>query len=225
MRTMVLLGVVAIAQAGTAIDVSSLTIGTPTTVTELDLGKLKGELRQLTWSPDGTEFALRTSDGDKPSDGVHFYTVALSGGTVATVSREPDWAAAYWALKSDRSAPGLPAVMIDLDQKLEIQKVGTGSAGAAAGGDRAGGGTVMSSDNIDREAQHQKENIFRLTLYGEAISTFVNQRPIPGLQFGWGPKGTARSRLSIPMAGCSCSISRNTKWRVERQTRYREKRA
>lgn len=31
------------------IDVSAVTIGPPTTVTELDVGKLKGDLRQLSW--------------------------------------------------------------------------------------------------------------------------------------------------------------------------------
>lgn len=183
-------GVVAVAQSPATFDVSSLTVGSPATITELDLGKLKGELRQLSWSPDGSQIELRTSDGDKPTDLVHFYTVAVAGGGVTPVEREPEWATAYWAFKSDRSAPGLQGVLIDLDQQHEMQKVGTGSAGAAAGGDRTGGGTVMSADNIDREAQNQKETVFRLTLYGEAISTFVNERPVPGLQFGWGPRGS-----------------------------------
>jgi hypothetical protein len=183
---LLLLGLVV--QVPGSLDVSGLTIGAPNVVAELEVGTLKGEPRQLSWSPDGSQLALRTSEGDKPTDRTSFYTVALSGGGVVAVQREPDWAAEYWAFKSDRSAPGIPGVQIDLDQKLEIQKVGTGSAGAAAGGDRAGGNTVMSADNIDREAQHQRENVFRLTLYGDTISTFVNQRPIPGLQFGWGPK-------------------------------------
>ncbi len=30
----------------------------------------------------------------------------------------------------------------------------------------------------------------RLTLYGEAISQFVNERAQPGEQFSWGPAGT-----------------------------------
>jgi dipeptidyl aminopeptidase/acylaminoacyl peptidase len=183
-------GPAAAAQSPASLDVSSLTLGSPTTVAELDLGKLKGDLRQLSWSPDGSQIAVRTSDGDKPTDAVHFYTIAVAGGAVTSVPREPEWATAYWAYKSDRSAPGLPAVMIDLDQKMEVQKVGTGSAGAAAGGDRTGGANVMSADNVDREAQNQREHVFRLTLYGEAVSTFVNERPLPGLQFGWGPRGS-----------------------------------
>jgi hypothetical protein len=177
-------------QASTMLDVSSAKIGAPTVVADLDLGKLKGELRRVSWSVDDSELALRTAEGDKPADRVHFFIVGAAGGVVTAVDREPDWANEYWTFKSDRSAPGLPGVMIDVQQTLENVKIGTGSAGAAAGIDRAGGNTVMSADNIDREAQHQKQNVIRLTLYGEAISQFVNQRPAPGEQFSWGPKGT-----------------------------------
>jgi hypothetical protein len=192
MRWLLLLGSIVVfqAQAPVSFDVSSLTIGAPAVVAELDLGKLKGELRRVAWSADGSELALRTAEGDKPDDRVHFFIVAVAGGAVTAVDREPDWATDYWTFKSDRSAPGLPGVLIDVQQTLENVKIGTGSAGAAAGGDRAGGNTVMSSDNIEREAQRQKQNVIRLTLYGEPISQFVNQRPAPGEQFSWGPAGT-----------------------------------
>jgi len=177
-------------QTSVAIDVATMTIGTPTAIAELDLGKLKGELRRVSWSADGSELALRTAEGDKPDDRVHFFIVEVAGGAVTAVEREPDWAKDYWTFKSDRSAPGLAGVLIDVQQTLENVKIGTGSAGAAAGGDRAGGNTVMSSDNIEREAQRQKQNVIRLTLYCEPISQFVNQRPEPGAQFSWGPTGT-----------------------------------
>lgn len=29
------------------------------------------------------------------------------------------WAGAYWSFKSDRTAPGVPALVIDVEQKLE----------------------------------------------------------------------------------------------------------
>ncbi len=156
----------------------------------LDGKTIKGEPSRLSWSPDAQELCLRTAEGDKPTDRVHFYVVPAAGGALTEVDREPDWAEGYWAFKSDRFAPGLPEVMIDVQRSSEIQKVGTGSAGALAGSDRAGGGTVMSADNIDREAQNQKESVLNLTVYGEVVSRFVNERPIPGWHFGWGPKGS-----------------------------------
>jgi len=36
-----------------AFDVATLKIGAPTAVVELDMGRLKGDLRQIGWSPDG----------------------------------------------------------------------------------------------------------------------------------------------------------------------------
>ncbi len=127
-RWLLLLGLAA--QPSSSLDVSSLTIGTPTVVAQLEVGALKGELRRVAWSPDGSELALRTAEGDKPTDRVHFFTVATAGGPVVAVEREPDWATDYWAFKSDRSAPGLAGVMIDVQQTIENIKIGTGSAGA-----------------------------------------------------------------------------------------------
>jgi len=173
------------------LDISTLKIGNPTTVAEIDLGKIKGELRRLSWSPDGSLFAIRTVDGDKPDDRVHFYVVSLAGGAVAAVDREPEWAGEYWSFKADRFAPGRPEVMITVEQKLENVKVGTG-AGAAA--DREsnplGGNNLNSPGNLERAASSQKQNVVSLMLYGEAISRFVNTRPLPGLDFSWGPEDT-----------------------------------
>ena len=171
------------------LDVSALQIGAPVAVAEIDLGKIKGDLRQLAWSPDFTQFYLQTADGDKPDDIVHHYLVPASGGAVAPAPREPEWAADYWRFKSDRSAPGIPDLMIDVKQTFEKIKIGTGSAGAA---DRSapGADSVSSGGNVERAAESQRENVVRLVLLDEPISTFVNQRVIPGLQFGWGPKAS-----------------------------------
>jgi hypothetical protein len=174
--------------SATALDVSTVKVGSRTTVTELDLGTLKGNLRQLGWSPDGTELYVQTADGTPPSEKLRHYTVAVAGGAVKPVDRQPDWAATFWAFKSDRAAPGIESLMIDVEQKVENMKYGTGSAGAAdRTGSALGGGNVVSSDNVDRAAQSQHVNVARLKLFDEAISEFFNERPIPGLMFSWGP--------------------------------------
>jgi hypothetical protein len=180
------------------IDVAALTIGAPHTVVELDLGKLKGELRQLAWEPNGNTLYIQTAEGNPQSPRLHHYWVAADGGAVMMVDAQPEWASVYWAFKSDRSAPGIGSLMIDVDQKFETLKYGTGSAGAADGGDRAGGGTVMSSNNIDREAQRSQLHVVRLTLLGETVSQFVDQPPIPGLLFGWGPEKSGAIAFSDP---------------------------
>lgn len=181
------------------LDVSTLKVSAPAAVAELDMGKLKGEPRQLAWSPDFTQFYIQTVDGDRPEDTVHHYTVAATGGAVTNAPRPPEWAVDYWRFKSDRYAPGVPELVIDVAQKMEVMKVGTGSAGAAEGGDRAGGGTVMSSANIDREAQNQKQSVIRMTLLDETVGQFVNQRFIPGLTFSWGPPSSGAIAFTDPV--------------------------
>jgi len=65
-RLLLLTSVLAISpgQTGTAVDASAVRVGAPATVTELDLGKMKGDLRQVGWSPDGSQLYLQTAEGD-----------------------------------------------------------------------------------------------------------------------------------------------------------------
>jgi hypothetical protein len=175
--------------SGTPLDVAALKVSAPTPIVELDLNKLKGDLRQIGWSTDGTQLYVQTSEGAPPSPKLRHYTVAASGGAVASVDRQPDWANTYWAFKSDRSAPGIGSLMIDVEQKFETLKVGTGPAGAL---DREAGGLGGNVGNIETLAKgndpNQKQLMIRLKLLDEAVSEFVNETPIPGLMFSWGPE-------------------------------------
>ena len=167
-------------QASGPIDVSALKLGPPTTVTALDLGKLKGDLRQIAWSPDGSELYVQTADGDPAAPKLRHYTVPSAGGAIKGLDVPPEWAMAFWAFKSDRSAPGIGTMQIDVAQKLEKVKVGTGSGRPG----EMGAGAGVSADKI---AEGQQQNVVRLMLGDEAVSEFVNERPIPGLMFSWGP--------------------------------------
>jgi hypothetical protein len=175
---------------GTPADVSALHIGALTPVTELDLGKLKGELRQIGWSSDATELYVQTAEGRDSSARLHHYLVPLSGGPPAPLKDKPEWAASYWSFKSDRFAPGIGSLMIEVQQSLENMKYGTGSAGAIDQGDRASGGLTTSGANAERAAMSDKNHVVRLKLLDETVSEFVNETVIPGLMFGWGPSGS-----------------------------------
>jgi hypothetical protein len=174
-----------------AADVSALRVTASRTVAELDLSKLKGDLREVAWSPEGGRLYIQTAEGRAPATRLRHYWVAIDGGAVLAVDAQPDWAGAYWAFKSDRAAPGLGGVMIDVDQKVENLKFGTGSAGAA---DRASNGlgadNINVGSNLEKAAESQRVNVVRLTLYGETISEFQNEQPVPGLMFGWGPENS-----------------------------------
>lgn len=174
--------------SGTSIDVSALKVGAPTTVVELDLGKLKGELRQIGWAPDGSKLYIQTADGPAQSPKLRHYAVNVEGGAIANLDQQPDWANAYWAHKSDRSAPGIASLMIDLEQKFETLKTGTGQAGALDREANPAGGNVGNIDTLAKgNDQNQKQHVVRLTLLDQTISEFVNETPIPGLMFSWGP--------------------------------------
>jgi hypothetical protein len=173
--------------SATRVDVSAVRVGPPATVAHLDLGRLKGELRQVGWSPDATQLYVQTADGDPPSVKRRHYLVPAAGGAAVAVDVQPDWAVAYWEFKSDRAAPGIGSLMIDFEQKLEKTKIGTGSGRP---GEMAGGSGGAVPVDIEKTAEGQHQNVARLTLLGETISEFVNQVPIPGLMFSWGPAGS-----------------------------------
>jgi hypothetical protein len=186
---------------GTPVDASALRVGAPATVTELDLGKLKGELRQVGWSQDGSELYVQTLDGTPPNAKLHHYVLAIEGGAPKPVDDQPEWARSYWQFKSDRFAPGLMSLMIGFEQKLEKVKIGTGTGrpGEMAGTPSSGAGTNMV--DIEKTAEGQHQNVARLTLLGETISEFINQVPIPGLMFSWGPAGTGAIAYTDREAG------------------------
>jgi hypothetical protein len=170
-----------------AVDASAVRIGAPATVTELDLGKLKGELRQLAWSRDGSELYVQTADGNPGSEKFRHYVVPIAGGAAAPVDTVPEWATDYWGVKSDRFAPGLRSLVIGFEQKQEKIKVGTGTGRP---GEQAGGSAGSFPVDVEKTAEGQLQNYARLTFAGETISEFVNQMPIPGLMFSWGPSGS-----------------------------------
>lgn len=174
--------------SATPIDVSAVRVGAATVVAELDLGKLKGEPRQIGWSPDRSQLYVQTVEGDGPSARVHHYLVPAAGSTPAAVDAAPGWAEAYWAFKSDRSAPGIVSLMMDVEQKVETMKVGTGQAGALDREANPIGGNVGNIETLAKgNDQNQKQHVVRFKLLGETVSEFVNARPVPGLMFGWGP--------------------------------------
>jgi hypothetical protein len=178
------------------VDVAALKLGAPTTIVEIDTDKLKGDPRRLAWSADHTELYLQTVEGKPPSQKLHHYRVAVDGKTVSAIDAEPEWAAAYWAVKQDRVAPGLPLLLIDVETKEEIIKSGPGPAGTL---NRESNPTSVGMSNPSADSlaagSHgdQKAMVVRLRLVGEEIAAFTNEPQVRGLigtRFGWGPSGS-----------------------------------
>jgi hypothetical protein len=173
------------------LDVSLLKIGTPVIVTEIDTGRLKGAVRRLAWAPDGKELYLQTAEGTAPALVLHHYTIELDSGTLEPDDIEPTWAAAYWTWKQDRVAPGVPSLVIDVEQKQEIVRAGTGPAGVL---DRESSPEKVLPGDIDNLAKgthgDQKVLVVRLRLLGEQVGMWANEPFNAGMKFGWGPSGS-----------------------------------
>lgn len=85
---------------------------------------LKGDVRRLSWSPDGSYLHVQTIEREVLRD--HIVTVAEKELSVAF--GEPEWAAAYWAMKSDLADMYLPR----LPHRVCVDSV-SGAVNAAAG--------------------------------------------------------------------------------------------
>jgi hypothetical protein len=175
------------------IDAATIEVGVPVGVTEIDTGKLKGEVRRLAWAPDGATLYLQTAEGTPPLETLHHYSIAVAGGALTRLDEEPDWAAHFWTIKQDRVAPGLESLVIQVVQGTETIKSGTGPAGVL---DRQAGATTVigagpSVENLGTGTMgNERARVVRLTLQGENVATWVNERPIPGMRFSWGPTGS-----------------------------------
>jgi hypothetical protein len=170
------------------LDVTALTVSPPTKVVEIDTGRLGGEPRRLCWSPDGGMLYIQTGEGDPPREKLRHYTVLSSGGPVVPVDAEPDWASTFWAVKQDRVAPGIPGLVIEVEQRNEVQKLGMAPAGALdrTGSPESTAGTISP----DAGSGNQKVRVVRLSLLGRVVASWANERVIPGARFSWGPAGS-----------------------------------
>ncbi len=169
------------------LDVSMLKIDPPTVVTELDLGKMKGELRELAWSADASQLYIQTAEGDSPSPTLRHYVVPASGGPVTTVDGAPPWADAFWAVKSAQSAPGVASLPGTAPLVIEAQNntekvTGMSRAGRDSGFDA---GQVAAANETSATS-----NTLVLRLLGEVIGEMSAAQPIPGMTFSWAPAGT-----------------------------------
>ena len=164
-------------QAVPASDVSSITVSQPTLVCEVDMNQLKGELRRLSWSPDGRNLHLQTADGTVKHD----YIVTVLDGVISRAFGEPEWAAEYWAMKVDLAAPGLPALRIDVQQYNRRTRPTPFTSNAAGGAYTPD--TKNPVDAIESEVT--------LRLLGEELGNWINDVPLAGETYGWGPAGSA----------------------------------
>ena len=167
---------------------------------DVDLGKVKGQrVRQLAWSPDGKELYLMTYDPNKDASikKVYHTLISLPDGRMRPVDAQPAWATAYWTWKAARSSPDNPQleIAVSLEKRKEnavATPMGGDMARGGTGGDGVAGGAggLSSESAIAAKDAMQMSEVITLKLKNEVIGEFVNHPSVPGLTYGWGPKGT-----------------------------------
>lgn len=186
------------------IAVNALKFSDATKVAELDMDKLKGQPSRLAWSNDGSQIYLQTLEGTfgMPGNKLRHYVFSVTGGEKQDVQVEPDWASAYWTLKSHQSAPDVPTFKIEPKKETRTQKTTSSPMGGDLARGGAGGDTGSSSgDAIAAAANQQAVAIVTLNLNGETIGQWENAPMVPGQTFGWGPKGSRLIAYSTVKGG------------------------
>ncbi|HEV2984671.1 MAG TPA: hypothetical protein VGX46_09790 [Vicinamibacterales bacterium] len=174
-----------------ASDARQVTLSISQPIVEIDTAKLKGEVAQLAWSPDGTELYLQTSERDPRGNikSARHYVVSPATKTIKGVDLEPQWASKYWAWKAAQASPASPAFKIDVTSRQETVR----ATAAPTGGVLARGGTAdplqgtTAEDVFMATNQSQQAQIYTLKVRDQTIGDWVNEPVRPGVNFGWAP--------------------------------------
>jgi dipeptidyl aminopeptidase/acylaminoacyl peptidase len=166
-------------------------LAAPQPIAELDTGRLKGDVAQLAWSPDGSEFYVMTVERDRSGaiTGAKHYVLSIAGKNVKSVDQEPAWALKYWAWKSGQTAPGAAAFKIDVSQREETLRATASPTGGslAKGGNPNPGDATTFEDVANAANQAQKLLVSQLKVKDETLGTWVNEPVMPGYSFSWAP--------------------------------------
>jgi hypothetical protein len=177
-RLLLLLFAIAQAVGYPPYDVSDMSVAAPLQLCELDLKTLKGELTRLSWSPNSDAIYVQTVEGVV----AHDYIVSFADPEVAVAFGEPEWAQTYWARKSSLSAPGVPALALELTESNRRTRPQPFTGGFANGGAQ----TPDPKNPIDA---YEAEVMLRFV--GIEVGNWINGAPMAGETFGWGPVGSA----------------------------------
>ncbi|MBY0496810.1 MAG: hypothetical protein K2Y23_21585 [Cyanobacteria bacterium] len=186
-------GISIAAAAQQPLNVGTITVAAPVQISEIDTDRMKGQPARLAWSPDGSQFYLQMLDGNFGQGGgkLKHYVLAADTGRRQEVPAEPEWASAYWTSKSGQISPDGPPMKIDLKSESRTEK----TVSAPMGGDLARGGVGVATgasagDGVSAAYSRQTSLVHSMFLNGELVGEFVNSVIVPGLTFGWGPRGS-----------------------------------
>jgi len=159
-------------------DASRLEVSKPVVIARLTEALLDGRPWRLSWAPDGSALCVDSAEWGRGATietalkRESFRLVSVADGRVTTVAGPPGWATAYWAWKSGRQAPWVPALTIAVAPEPSSGFLGMGSQpgdfAAMTGWPAAG-----------------RRRVFRLR--GEVVGEATDVAFLPGSSFSWSP--------------------------------------
>jgi len=197
----------ALLAAQSPITAENVKFGEPERVAGIDTGRMKGQPSRLAWSPDGKQLYVQMMDGQfakRQEAKYSHHLFAVDGGKKQDARAEPEWLSAYWTVKSDRASPDSPEFKIDLKSELRKERTVSAPMGgdlARGGGVGGDGGTASAGDALSAAYNQQGVPVHTMLLHGEVVGEFVNSVIVPGLTFGWGPKGSHAIAYSANKSG------------------------
>jgi hypothetical protein len=159
----------------------------------VDTDKLKGQVTNLSWSPDGKEMYLQTVERDRQGNvkSAKHYLISLAAKSLKG-GDQPPWVMAYSAWKSGQASPAAPLFRIAVEERDDIKTATAAVGNLAKGGggavDGRGGIPGTSAEEVGAIAdQSYKVHVWSLKLKGTPIGEWVNEGVVPGINWGWAP--------------------------------------
>lgn len=191
--TAALIACPAILAAQSPVRIATLKVSQPAKVAELDMDKLKGQPSRLAWSDDGAQLYVQTIEGTfgQPGQKLRHYAVTLADEKRQDLPAEPEWASAYWTGKSGQTSPDGPPLKIELKTETRTEKGGSAPMGGDLARGGVGGETGTGAGDAATAAYNQQSiPVHTMLVSGTIVGQFVNSVIVPGLTFGWGPRGS-----------------------------------
>jgi len=172
----------------------------PTTLTNVDTGRLQGTPSQLAWSTDGKQIYLQSAEYDAQGAVKRTHSFVLDVGNPLPLPMDavPGWAERYWSWKSYKTPPDAnePEIVVSHERRTRTATESSmgGSISEAGGYSDTGGSNNGTSVGavVNRAQQQVKVAAIILKLKGEVVGEFVGVPAVPGYTFGWAPSKPAR---------------------------------
>ncbi|MEI6669711.1 MAG: hypothetical protein WCP29_16295 [Acidobacteriota bacterium] len=169
-------------------DVTRLSVGTPSTLRDIDAGAVRGIPTRLAWSMDDKYLYLRLSTFDRwANETVRHILIDVKAAEPRTLGDEPGWLGRYWNAKAGLVSPAIPTWKISVDSRDEQVRTTNVPREGNIGQFTSDPGSGLE-ETVRKAAQAQQKTLFEdYRLSGHTISSSINEHVAAGRTYAWAP--------------------------------------